>query len=105
VKKLIPLWDRVLVKGMDKVSGIIIPDQDRFAMGRGVVTACGSGARRVKVGDEVYFTNPRNAALDLLSFEGEDLIALQEESIVALVRDELAQEVKEHLNLVDRLLV
>lgn len=83
--KLIPLWDRVAIKRMEKVNGIVIPASvdTQDSMGRGIVYAIGEGVRKVRVDDEVYFSHP----IDLVSFEGHVYVLVTENLVVAKVSE------------------
>jgi len=89
LKTLIPTWDRVLIKRVDSVNGIIIPASvsSQTGMQRGLIQACGVGVRKVKPGEEVFFTHPANAPTDLIEFDGQEYVVIPEDSVVAVVRE------------------
>jgi len=95
--KLTPLRDTVFVK-RDVVteersaSGlIIVPDNARTPLTRGVVIAVGAGAftkdgrriePRIKPGDHVVFTKWQETELEL---EGEKILAMKEDDVLGVV--------------------
>lgn len=89
-RRLVPLWNRVLIRRVEKVNGIHIPaglgPQTRLQ--RGHIEAVGDGVRRLKKGDEVYF-GVDSTQLDAIQFDGVDYIVTPVESVLAVVTEEV----------------
>jgi co-chaperonin GroES (HSP10) len=87
--RLVPLWDRVAIRRMETVAGLVIPASvnSQESLGRGIVHAIGEGVRKIKVDDEVFFTHPRNGPMDLIHLDGKDYILVEECLVVAKVTE------------------
>lgn len=95
--KIIPLQDRLLVKRDDaesKIGSIIIPDNAKEPVTRGVVLAVGpgrvldSGARiepRLKAGDKVIFGKYSGSEFEN---DGEKRIFMKEEDVLGVIEDD-----------------
>lgn len=76
---MIPLSNRVIIKQSDakkNISGYIIPDTVAEKPLQGIVIACGSDCKWVKIGDEILYKPFTGAEIE--SPEGEKLIILIE---------------------------
>lgn len=92
--KLIPLWDCVLIERPTILNGLHLPDQgEHSTLQRGTIIAVGNSAKRLKVGDDVFFARKARAlVVEAVHFEGKDYVIAPEEAVVAVVRDEATPE-------------
>lgn len=86
-QKLVPLWDCVLIEKQDRINGLYVPDSESLVrMQRGTIVAVGHGAKRLKVGDDVFFSvHGRSGSVEPIKFGGREYIIAPEEAIVARV--------------------
>ncbi|MCR5536039.1 MAG: co-chaperone GroES [Succinivibrio sp.] len=96
--KLVPLYDRVIVKPIEveakSEGGILLTGKDTEKSSRGKVIATGKGrmlengslaAMSVKVGDTVVYNEGYASKKERL--DGEDVLILSENDILAVVED------------------
>lgn len=94
--KLMPLFDRVLIKKLEAVAktkgGIVIPDKAQEKVLRGIVVAVGPGARNqkgehipvtVKVGDNVLLPEYGGRKVSAGSSEKEEMHIYKESDLLA----------------------
>ena len=92
--KLIPLYDRVIVKRVEEESTgmIVIPDSASEKPMQGEVIAVGSGKRldngdvcpvAVKVGDRILFGKYSGSET---KFEDQDIVVMREDDIMAIIQ-------------------
>jgi len=94
--KIRPLYDRVIVKGTEKVektkAGIIIPDTAKEKPQEGKVVAVGPGRLEegkvipldVKAGDEILFGKYSGTEINL---NGEEHLILREDDILGVIEE------------------
>jgi chaperonin GroES len=95
--KLKPLYDRIVVKRLDKeeksAGGIIIPDSAKEKPMEAEVVSVGDGKRLesgdlraldVKVGDKVLFGKYAGTELKI---SGDEVIILSEDEVLAIIED------------------
>jgi len=99
VKKIIPLYGRVLVRRVEAEEvtkgGLYIPDQAREAPLEGVVVAIGRGwiedgkrrALEVKVGDRVILSNRYAGTGSDIILNGESVLMLREDEILGIIKE------------------
>lgn len=97
-RKIIPLYNRVLVKKVDPLTktkgGIVIPDDAKQKLTRGTVIAVGPGTRNesgqlnplsVRPGDDVILQEYGGTRLDIEGMEG--YFIYRENDIMAKIQD------------------
>jgi co-chaperonin GroES (HSP10) len=86
--RLEPLLDCVVIDLVKTVNGLHLPDTaDGGGLHRGVIVAVGESVRKLKVGDEVFYSvRARGATAELVHFEGKDFVVCPAEAVVARVR-------------------
>jgi len=96
IRRLAPLFDRVLVqriKPVTQVGGIVLPESATRKNNEARVVAVGKGHRNyegkctppsVSVGDKVMLADYR---ADEILFEGEELLLIREEDILAVIQE------------------
>jgi len=96
-KRLIPLFDRVLIKKIvpqtKTASGILLPESSQTKLNEGVVISVGAGARQsdgkivspqVKEGDKVVLPEYGGSQLKL---NGEEYTLLREVDLLGILKD------------------
>lgn len=97
IKKLVPMFNRVLIKRPEPVSqtkgGIVLPEDSKKRITRGTVVAVGPGSRTesghqvpmsVRVGDEVLLADYGGTKVEL---EGSEYFLFRENEILAKIYD------------------